>query len=170
MAAAAAAGAPDTGASDASTDTHNTPLVTHRGGCHCGAVRWEVDAPAAVVAWDCNCSVCAMKRNTHFIVPAGRFRLAPSTAPAAVTEYRFGTRTARHMFCATCGVQSYYHPRSNPDGVAVTVHCVDAGTLSRVTTRAFDGAHWEDAFAATGIAAASKVAPAAAAGGGGGST
>eukprot|EP00873_Tetraselmis_striata_P038997 jgi/Tetstr1/459261/TSEL_004661.t1 len=29
-------------------------LVTHKGACHCGAVRFEVDAPAKVVAWDCN--------------------------------------------------------------------------------------------------------------------
>ena len=34
------------------------------------------------------------------------------------TEYRFGTNTARHRFCATCGVQAFYIPRSNPDGVA----------------------------------------------------
>jgi len=33
-------------------------LVTHRGGCHCGAVRFEVDAPARIAALDCNCSIC----------------------------------------------------------------------------------------------------------------
>ena len=44
-------------------------LVLHRGGCHCGLVRFECDAPAHVVAWDCNCSYCRMCRNIHFVVP-----------------------------------------------------------------------------------------------------
>ena len=43
--------------------------VIHRGGCHCGAVRFQVRAPRELVAWDCNCSICMMKRNTHFFVP-----------------------------------------------------------------------------------------------------
>ena len=34
----------------------------HRGGCHCGAVRFEVIAPSKIIAWDCNCSNCRMRR------------------------------------------------------------------------------------------------------------
>lgn len=48
--------------------------VTHKGACHCGAVQFEVDAPSDVVAWDCDCSICAMRRNVHFIVPADSLR------------------------------------------------------------------------------------------------
>lgn len=33
-----------------------------------------------------------------------------------VTTYTFNTHTAKHMFCKICGVQSFYTPRSNPDG------------------------------------------------------
>ena len=36
------------------------PLVTHRGGCHCGAVQFEVEAPRRLVVQDCNCSICRM--------------------------------------------------------------------------------------------------------------
>jgi hypothetical protein len=32
-------------------------LVTHRGGCHCGAVAFEVQAPARLTVSDCNCSI-----------------------------------------------------------------------------------------------------------------
>lgn len=42
----------------------------------------------------------------------------------ALTEYRFNTKVAKHMFCKHCGVQAYYVPRSNPDGVAVTLACI----------------------------------------------
>src|SRR5689334_13026782 len=51
------------------------PTVTHRGGCHCGAVAFEVDAPADIVALDCNCSICRMTGFLHLIVPRSRFRL-----------------------------------------------------------------------------------------------
>ncbi len=64
----------------------NEALVTHSGGCHCGAVRFEVDAPADIEAVDCNCSLCAMTGFLHLIVPASRFRLLTDTA--AMTEYR----------------------------------------------------------------------------------
>lgn len=37
--------------------------------------RFAFDAPPDLVAWDCDCSICAMKRNTHAIVPEARFRL-----------------------------------------------------------------------------------------------
>lgn len=33
----------------------NDRLVMHKGGCHCGAVRFEFAAEANLVAWDCNC-------------------------------------------------------------------------------------------------------------------
>src|SRR3974377_512563 len=51
------------------------PLVTHRGGCHCGAVAFEVDAPAVLEVFECNCSICAMTGYLHLIVPQEQFRL-----------------------------------------------------------------------------------------------
>lgn len=130
------------------------PLVTHRGGCHCGAVRFEMRAPEHLVAWDCNCSICHMKRNTHVVVPAAQFTLL--TDPGALSEYRFNTGVAKHTFCSTCGVQAFYHPRSNPDGVAVTVWCIEPGTVRSITTRFFDGQHWEQFVGGSGIRAHSK--------------
>lgn len=47
------------------------------------------------------------------------------------------------MFCSRCGVQSFYIPRSNPDGYAVTVHCIDADTIREVHFEHFDGRNWE---------------------------
>ncbi len=50
--------------------------VTHYGGCHCGAVRFEIDAPAVLEVDDCNCSICApLGGFAHLIVPRSRFRL-----------------------------------------------------------------------------------------------
>ena len=132
-----------------------TAPVRHLGACHCGAVKFAVAASPHVVAWECNCSVCSMKRNTHFVVPEGCFELL--TPVDALTEYRFGTGVARHLFCRTCGVQAFYRPRSNPDGVAVTVACIAPGTLASVTTKQFDGVHWEAAFRQSSISNESKA-------------
>lgn len=116
--------------------------MTHAGGCHCGAVRFEVDAPAAIEAIDCNCSLCAMTSFLHLIVPARSFRLLSD--PAAMTEYRFGTGTARHFFCATCGIKSWYVPRSNPDGFDVNVRCLDPATITSIRVTPFNGREdWE---------------------------
>lgn len=113
-----------------------TSTVTHRGGCHCRRVRFEVDAPATLQALDCNCSICRMTGFLHLIVPASRFRLL--SGGDALTEYRFNTGTARHLFCRHCGIKAFYVPRSHPDGWSVNAHCLDAGTVERVEITAFD--------------------------------
>ena len=111
-------------------------LVTHSGGCHCGAVRFEVDAPADIEALECNCSMCTMSAFVHLIVPAARFRLL--TDGAALQTYTFNTGTAKHVFCRHCGVKSFYVPRSNPDGFSVNVRCLARDSIRSVTTRQFD--------------------------------
>ncbi|KAG4995251.1 hypothetical protein AAZX31_11G219900 [Glycine max] len=130
--------------------------VVHTGGCHCKSVRWKVVAPSSVVAWDCNCSTCYMRANTHFIVPANNFELL-GDSEKFLTTYTFGTHTAKHTFCKICGITSFYCPRSNPDGVAVTFRCVDPGTLTHVEIRYFDGKNWDSAYTQTGISSYSKV-------------
>ncbi len=110
--------------------------VTHSGGCHCGAVAFEVEAPAKIVASDCNCSICRMSGYLHLIVPRSRFHLLQGAD--ALTEYKFNTGTARHLFCGRCGVKSFYVPRSNPDGYSVNVRCLDPATIEHVEVQLFD--------------------------------
>ena len=61
-----------------------------------------------------SCSICAMKSNLHFVVPSSKFRLIKGSE--SLQTYTFNTHKAKHMFCKICGVQSFYIPRSNPDG------------------------------------------------------
>jgi len=114
--------------------------MIHSGGCHCGAVRFEVEAPERVVALDCNCSLCAMTGFLHLIVPASRLRLLRGRDNLAT--YTFGTRTAQHHFCRTCGIKSFYVPRSNPDGFDINVRCLDRPPPELVI-EPFDGRDWE---------------------------
>lgn len=120
--------------------------ITHRGSCHCGAVRFEVRAPRDVTVQRCNCSICARTAFLHLIVPGRDFRLLAGAD--ALTTYTFNTGVAKHLFCRVCGVKSFYVPRSNPDGYSVNLRCLEPATLGAVTVEDFDGQNWEQGGAA----------------------
>ena len=119
-------------------------MVIHKGGCHCGRVRFEVEAPADIDISECNCSMCSRTAYQHLIVPADRFHLVQGRE--ALTNYTFNTGTAKHYFCSTCGIKSFYVPRSHPDGFSVNVRCIDPGTIRSVTVRQVDGRNWEKQY------------------------
>ena len=123
-----------------------TSMVAHRGACHCGRVRFEVDAPARIDALECNCSICRMTGFLHLIVPAVRFRLLQGAD--LLTEYTFNTGVAKHRFCRICGIKPFYVPRSNPDGIDVNVRCLDPATIESVNVEMFDDTNREAAAAA----------------------
>lgn len=116
-------------------------MKVHKGGCHCGAVRFEVDAPESPVVQECNCSICSKTGYLHLLVPASRFRLL--SGKESLTTYTSGTGIARHLFCRVCGIKSFYVPRSNPDGFSVNLRCLDEGTIGAVAIEPFDGKNWE---------------------------
>ena len=114
------------------------------GGCHCGAVRFEAElGESPVPALDCNCSICRMTGFLHIVVPHEKFELI--TGRDALTSYRFGTGAADHLFCATCGVKSFYQPRSHPEAWSVNAHCLDEAV--ELAIEPFDGRNWEAARA-----------------------
>ena len=116
-------------------------MVIHRGGCHCGKVRYEFEAASDLVVTECNCSICNKAGHLGVIVPKERFRLLCDEGH--LSEYTFNTGIARHRFCRHCGVKSFYHPRSHPDGVSLNYRCIDPDTVGEVTHVTFDGRNWE---------------------------
>ena len=114
--------------------------MNYAGSCHCGAVRFEVEAPEVIEAERCNCSICAKSGYLHLIVPRSRFRLL--SGADSLTTYTFNTGVARHTFCKVCGVKPFYVPRSNPDGMDINVNCLDPPPASLRIVE-FDGRNWE---------------------------
>jgi hypothetical protein len=120
-------------------------LVVHHGGCHCGRVRFEVDAPADLEVSDCNCSMCArLGGYLHLIVSRERFRLL--AGEDVLATYTFNTGVAQHRFCSICGIKSFYVPRSHPHAISVSARCLDPGTVASMRVTPFDGRHWEAAM------------------------
>jgi hypothetical protein len=116
-------------------------VIKHTGGCHCGRVKFEVMAPAALKVSTCNCSMCSKTGYLHLIVPADRFKLL--TGSDNLTSYSFNTATAKHLFCSTCGIKSFYVPRSHPDGFSINARCLDESTVESMEIGETNGREWE---------------------------
>lgn len=113
--------------------------MQHRGGCHCGAIQFTFESTPDVTVYSCTCSICRMDGFQHLIIPASQFQLIQGEP----SLYTFNSGIAQHYFCSTCGIKSYYIPRSNPDGVSVNYRCVDKSTFGDVPIESFDGENWE---------------------------
>jgi hypothetical protein len=110
------------------------------GGCHCGAVRYRLGLPSTVVVHQCNCSICQKSGYLHLIVEAEHFELLRGADH--LLDYQFNTGTAHHLFCRTCGIKSYYVPRSHPNGFSVNFNCVDVPEWLVASIEPFDGKNW----------------------------
>ncbi len=107
-------------------------------------VRFEVRAPAKLRVSECNCSICSKSGYLHLIAPSDRFKLL--SGREVLTSYGFNTHTAKHLFCAVCGIKSFYVPRSHPDGFSVNARCLDPGTVESMIVEQFDGKQWEKQY------------------------
>lgn len=114
--------------------------MIYQGSCHCGAIRFEVEAPETIEVENCNCSMCAKAGFLHLIVPLSKFRLL--SGADQITTYTFNTGVAKHTFCKVCGIKPFYTPRSNPDGIDINVHCLDTQPMAMNIVE-FDGQNWE---------------------------
>jgi hypothetical protein len=113
------------------------------GGCHCGAVRFAIQVAPPLELLDCNCSICSKTGYLHLIVPHGDFTLLDGED--MLTSYRFGSEAAEHLFCRTCGIKSFYQPRSHPEAWSVNFRCLDPEHGLEPEIRQFDGQNWEAA-------------------------
>ena len=118
--------------------------MTFRGSCHCGAVRFEVDAAPTSLS-ECNCSMCRRK-GARYVKVADIAGLRILTGEDNLTLYQFNTRQAKHYFCKTCGVHPFHRPRLDPTRWSVNARCLEAEDfdLASYPVTQFDGVNWEE--------------------------
>jgi hypothetical protein len=119
-------------------------MITHRGGCHCGRVKYEIIAPSRIKVNQCNCSICSKSGYLGLLVPKERFKLL--CGEEYLTTYTFNTGVAKHLFCSHCGIKSFYVPRSHPDGYNVNARCLDPTTIENMEIIPVDGQNWEKRY------------------------
>lgn len=117
-------------------------MQKHKGSCHCKRVSFEFDGSVSV-AIECNCSICRMKGAIWHGTDDAHFRIL--SGEGDLTLYQFGTMTAKHYFCKSCGASPFSRPRIAPTMWVVNLRCVDGIDLSLLEIQLFDGHNWEAA-------------------------
>lgn len=96
---------------------------TH-GACHCGAVKFDVVLSDGLnTARRCDCSFCRMRGAVAVSAELGGVTITEGADK--LTEYTFGTGTAKHYFCSVCGIYTHHQRRSNPNQYGVNVACLE---------------------------------------------
>ena len=111
---------------------------TYGGGCQCGKVRYEVSADIGEVI-ACNCSRCGKLGSLLAFAPVTDFKLKSGTD--ALTDFQFNKHVVHHLFCSSCGIESFARGRT-PDGaeiVAINVRCLDDVDPKSFKVKEFDG-------------------------------
>jgi len=132
--------------------TKTGTTTTHRGSCHCGKVRFEVDLDLAKGATRCNCSICTKLSTLGVIVQPGALRV--TEGEDRVAGYLWGHRVATRYFCPSCGVHLYgrgHLAELGGDFASVNLNALDGVELSELPIAYWDGRHdaWDAGTRAT---------------------
>jgi hypothetical protein len=116
-----------------------TQPTTYQGSCHCGAVRYSVEADLSQPVMSCNCSMCGRSGTLLAFVPTAKFTLEQGSD--ALTDYLFNKENIHHLFCKVCGIKSFARG-TGPGGAemaAVNVRCLDGVDPDKLTVKRIDG-------------------------------
>jgi hypothetical protein len=92
--------------------------------CHCGAVELAVTlSDGFETARRCDCSYC--RRRPAAVVSASLDGLRVVRGAENLAVYTWGTHTARHHFCKTCGIYMYHRRRSDPNEYGVNLYAIE---------------------------------------------
>ena len=106
--------------------------------CHCGAVELEVDLLDGLnTARRCDCSFCRRRGAIAATAPLDGVRVVKGQE--ALRLYTWGTHTAQHFFCGTCGIYTHHRRRSNPNEYGVNV-----GALEGINPADLGEVEWTD--------------------------
>ena len=90
--------------------------------CHCGAVELEVNTDLKAIK-QCNCSICIRKNAKMCMVTKDSIQIIKGKEN--LSSYKFNTMIAEHFFCKTCGIYTHHNRRSDPNGAAINIGCIE---------------------------------------------
>lgn len=106
--------------------------------CHCGAVELSVRLSDGLnTARRCDCSFCRRRQAAAVSAPLNGVRIVKGENNLSL--YQWGTKTAKHYFCKTCGIYTHHQRRSNPNEFGI-----NAANIEGVDIRALEPIGWHD--------------------------
>jgi hypothetical protein len=108
----------------------------YQGSCHCGKVKFEVDADLDHVRV-CDCSICRKRGALIYRVAPNCFRLI--TPIEELSLYEWHTKTAKDYFCPNCGILPFRRPRTTEDVWGINVRCLDGVDFSSIPVKQIYG-------------------------------
>jgi hypothetical protein len=112
-------------------------MQTYSGSCQCGKVRYEVSLDLGEVV-ACNCSRCGRLGSLLAFTPAENFKLI--SGEGVLTEYQFNKHVIHHLFCSTCGIQSFARgTQKGVEMVAVNARCLDGVEPEKLKVKHVNG-------------------------------
>ena len=97
--------------------------MLHKGSCHCKAIEFEIESDLDKIM-QCNCSICIRKNAKMCMVSKDSIKIIKGKEN--LTSYKFNTMIAEHFFCKNCGIYTHHNRRSDPNGAAINIGCIDA--------------------------------------------
>lgn len=106
--------------------------------CHCGAVVLRAHLPRGLGDVSrCTCSFCARRQAGAVMATAATVKVLEGADN--LTLYTWGTHTAQHYFCKTCGIYTHHQRRSDPSECGINIGCIDG-----VNTWEHEPIRWTD--------------------------
>ncbi len=92
--------------------------------CHCGAVALQATLPNGITgATRCTCSFCARRQAAN--VSALATSVVVTKGQDNLSCYTWGTHTAQHYFCKTCGIYTHHRRRADTSECGINLGCIE---------------------------------------------
>jgi hypothetical protein len=125
-----------------STPNSQPQTRSYDGSCHCGAVRFKLEADLSKGGSHCNCSICTKIAPTGHTAKPSAFTLV--AGEDALSTYQWGSKMSTRYFCKHCGVHCFgrgHLEQLGGDFVSVNLNCLDGVDVSTLPINYWDGRH-----------------------------
>lgn len=124
------------------TEKSDVQIKTHKGSCHCGAVKFEADVDLSKGATRCNCTVCTKLATLGVMAKPEGVRV--TQGEDSLSYYEFGQKVAKRYFCKHCGAHCFgrgHLEMLGGDFASVNVNVLDDLDVGLLPVMFWDGRH-----------------------------
>ncbi|KAJ5653955.1 hypothetical protein N7490_000958 [Penicillium lividum] len=119
---------------------------SHKGNCHCGAVRFSFKLSPPLHEYpvnSCNCSICT--KNGYLLVYPNIADFTLSSGQDVLKDHRFVNGVVRHQFCGGCGSSCFIKFPDEPTAsefLVVNVRMLEDFDQDKLIINKVDGRSW----------------------------